>query len=96
MDRNGQVWIKGNDSEFESFQDGESFPKEQYLWCNKFWIEFHKNTKNIKIYKSSTMQLCQILPFHYFNVSGIKWNQEQSSFIAFDDSKNQYCVIERI
>lgn len=60
------------------------------------WIKFHETTKNIHVYEVTTMKLLQLMPFPYFDVRGIKWNQDHSSFTAFDYRRGQYCVIERL
>ena len=66
------------------------------LWYDRYWIGFNNTTKNVHIYQAATMQMLQILPFPYFNIIGVKWNQQQSSFIAFDKNGRQNCVIEGV
>ena len=48
------------------------------------------------MYEIATMKLYRILPFHYFDIWRFKWNQDQSSFIAFNDYDGQYCVFKRV
>lgn len=88
--------MKGSNQSFKSFNDQFSILKKKYLWHSKFWIEFNSKTKNIEIYNVDTMQLHQMLPFPYFDVWSIKWNQEQSLLIAFDADGHQNCVIKQV
>ena len=89
----GDVLMKGNESEFH-------FKKlrvnEEIFKDDKFWIQFNGTTKNIDMYDVATMKLHCILPFHYFKVDDVKWNQEQSSFIALDKDRLHYSIIELV
>lgn len=96
LDQYAKVCMKGNNHNFEAFDDEFLIVKKQYLWCDKLWIAYNQNTKNIHIYEATTMQLHQIIPFPYFEIQGIEWNEEQSLFIAFDGTGRQYCTIKRI
>ena len=97
-----KVKLKGNNHYVQFL--GENNPDDQFsgfytvnkqnLWCNKFWIMCNNSTKSIHIYETATMQLHQILPFPYFRIRGIKWNQQQSSCIVFNGYQN--CVIEQV
>ena len=64
----------------------------------KFCNAFNKQTKNIEMYEVETIKLYQILPFHYFDIDCFQWNQNQSSFIAFDNvyKTGNYCVFEQV
>ena len=84
---------KGNNDELQIFKNVDAISEN--LWCHTFLIVFNKQTQNIEIYQVDKMKLYQILPFHYFDVEYLKWDQEQSSFIAFDDY-GSYCVFERV
>ena len=88
--------MKGNYRNFKFFNPEFWVGCSEDLWRQKFWIVFDRNTKNIKMYDVATMKLCQIVPFHYFDVNGIKWNQEQSSFIVFNKYQDQNCVITQV
>ena len=84
----------GNDDESHIFKDCVILSEN--LWCHKFWMVFNKQTKNIEMYEVKTMKLYHILPFGYFEVTNIKWNQEQSSFIAYSRYDGRYCVFKRV
>lgn len=87
--------MKGCNRETRFFKD-EFLVDKRNFWSHKFWIVFNEKVKNIEMYEAATMKIRHILPFHYFDVWGFKWNQEQSSFIAYHKHGRQYCFIERI
>ena len=93
MNRYDDVRMKGS-NHFSIICDNQFFiPQKQNLWCNKLWLRYNIKTKNIHIHEEATKQEF-ILPFPYFDILGIKWNQHQSSFIAFGEA-GQNCVINR-
>ena len=84
---------KGNNDKFQIFKNADAISEN--LWGQQFWMVFNKQNKNIEMYEVEKMKLYQNLPFHYFDIKYLKWNQEQSSFIAFDRS-GHYCVFEQV
>ena len=84
---------KGNNGEFQIFGHEHNVSKD--LWHYKYLMVFNEKTRNIEIYEVEKMKLHQILPFRYFDITHLKWNQELSSFIAVGHF-SQYCVLERI
>ena len=94
--RNGRVLSKGCigcKDKFQIFKNADAVSEN--WWGYKFWILFNGKAKNIEIYEVEKMQLLPILPFEYFDIKYFKWNQQQSSFIAFDEY-GHYCVIKRV
>ena len=87
------VAIKGN--KIQIFET-EHPAYERTLWYDKFWTKYNEYTKTIEIYERATMKLHQILPFYYFKVFDFQWNQQQSSFIVFDEEGRQHCVLESV
>ena len=92
--QNGDIVCKGNEDNIKLFKNTTALSKN--LRCHKFWNAFNMQTKNIEMYEVETMKLNQILPFHYFDIHHLKWNQKQSSFIAFNPDDGRYCVFERV
>lgn len=86
--------MKGKNHNIELFGYKFSVFNKQNFWDRKFWMTYNKAIKNIHIYESTTMKLHRVLPFTYFEVRGIVWNKEQSSFIAFNNNKN--CTFKRL
>ena len=87
------VLLMGSESKFHY----KKLPlNEEIFKEDKFWIQFNGTTKNIDMYDVATMKLHSILPFHYFKVENVKWNQEQSSFIALDKDRLHYSIIELV
>ena len=70
--------LKGKDGNIKIFNPIVTVGGSNNLGNSKFWIVFNRQTQNIEIYKVATMKLYQILPFHYFDIYGIKWNWDQS------------------
>ena len=83
-------------NKFKTFNNIFGNLNRKNLWRDKFWITFDGNTKNMYIYEVATSQLHQIIPFPYYNVSAIKCNEDQSSFIAYDEVGHKGYVIERV
>lgn len=82
--------MKGNNRSHKAFNDSLLFTHEQNFWHSKFWVGYNEMPqKTIELYDEETMQLRQVLPFPYFNVKDVKWNQEQSSLMVLDRSNDQ-------
>lgn len=96
LDEEPQLFMKGNNHSYVFFNDEFLLVGKQYLRCGKFWIGYNGRSRKIDIYEVATNQMHQVLHFPYFDILGIEWNKEQSSFIVFDKTKRQYCVIKRV
>ena len=87
--------MKGNNDDVQMFNHKVFVADSENLWCQKFCIVFNDRIRGIEMYEVEEMKLYDILPFHYFAGLYFKWNQQQSSFIAYDKS-GQYCIFEQI
>ena len=88
--------MKGNNLSFITFCDELSYSYQQNFWCRKFWVGFNEKTKNIGIYAEATTQLHRALLLPFYDEWDIKWNQEQTSFIAFGKRLHRLCLFDQV